>query len=98
MDLRYMGFDQHRNTRAYRFNGVSRGEPTTRFVVTADMRLFLKYRVGIQEGPRLCAQRLDADLLAFRRGDHELTDDDLAAYASARAETEARKTASRKRG
>jgi hypothetical protein len=41
MELRYMGFEQNRNTRTYKFDGVANGQPTVHFVVTADLALFL---------------------------------------------------------
>jgi len=48
------------------------------------MELFLKHHVGIQEGPALCAQKITADLEADRQGDHELTNEDILAYATDR--------------
>ena len=60
MELRYMGFDQKQNTRTYKFDGVANGQPTVHFVVTADLALFLANRIGIQEGPTLCAHKLSS--------------------------------------
>ena len=34
MELRYMGFEQNRNTRTYKFDGVANGQPTVHFAVT----------------------------------------------------------------
>jgi hypothetical protein len=96
MELRYMGFDQRRNTRSYRFDGVSKGSPTARFVVTADIALFLAHRIGIQEGPSLCARKLTQDLESNRHGVHELTADDMRSYVSARKAAEERKAESRR--
>ena len=93
-----MGFDQKQNRRAYRFDRVTKGEATIRFVVTADMALFLKHHIGIQEGPVLCARKLSTDLDTLRAGSHELTNDDLLAYANARAAAEARKAEIRRVG
>jgi hypothetical protein len=95
MDLRYLGFDQKRNTRAYRFDRLAKGESPARFVVTADLALFLKHQIGFQEGPALCAHKLAADL---HPGDHQLTDADLLAYANARAAARSLRTKSRKPG
>lgn len=95
MELRYMGFDQTQNTRTYKFDRLIKGEPMARFLVTADMALFLRHHVGIQEGPALCAQKLTSDLECSAVS-HELTNDDLRAYASARADAEARKAAIRR--
>jgi hypothetical protein len=100
MELRYRGFEQKQNKRAYKFERVVKGEPSTKLVVTADLELFLKHHVGIQEGPSLCAHKLAAD---FDDGgeattEHELTNEDLRAYASARAEAQARRAESRRAG
>ena len=62
MELRYLGFDHLQNARAFRFEVVVKGAITMQAVVVADMALFLEYRVGIQDGPSLCASRLTADL------------------------------------
>lgn len=84
MLLRYLGFDQSQNARAYRFDGVE-GDVTRQFVVTTDIRLFRTYDVAIQEGPSLCARKLAADLRASPIGAHELTTEDLRLYAEKRA-------------
>jgi hypothetical protein len=91
-----MGFDQVENKREYRFDCLAKGEPTLRVVITADMALFLKHHVGIQEGPTLCARKLTADFETLRAGTHELTNDDLLAYATARAAADARKAEMRR--
>jgi len=83
LDLRYMGFDQAKNVRQYNFTAVAGGRSTRRFVVTADVALFLKHGVAMQEGPVLCLRKLLADLETSpepRR--HELGNDDLVAYTS----------------
>lgn len=97
VELRYMGFDQAKNIRAYRFDGITRGELTRHFVVSADIALFTKHHVGIQEGPTLCMHKLAAGL-GLELPEHELTSDDLLAYLSAKAAADARKAASRKSG
>jgi hypothetical protein len=96
VELRYMGFDQDENRRAFKFDCVSKGGPTVRYIVMADMALFLKHHVGIQEGPALCARRLTSDLESLRDGEHVLSNDDLLAYTSARADAAARRAAIRR--
>jgi hypothetical protein len=86
-----MGFDQHDNTRAYKFDGVENGHLTVQLVITADLTLFLKHHITIQEGPDLCARKLTADLAGLGQQDHELTNEDLLAFATARADEQARK-------
>ena len=97
MELRYMGFDQAKNIRKYKFDGIAAGETATHFVVSADLALFVRYHVGLQEGPSLCLKKLSADLEMLQPLPHELTSRDLAAYLSAQAAAEAERKAKRKR-
>jgi len=98
MELRYMGFDQQQNTRTYKFDGFTKGEATVHFVVTADLRLFLEHRIGIQEGPTLCARKIGADPHPSIDVAIVLTAADLRAHADARALADARKAESRRPG
>ncbi len=98
MELRYLGFDQTQNTRAYRFEGLTKGEPTVQFVVTADLDMFLRHRIGIQEGPGLCARKLASDAQTPHPENVALTNEDLAAMVDARAVADARKAALRRSG
>ncbi|MGA2268105.1 MAG: hypothetical protein ABSH44_06500 [Bryobacteraceae bacterium] len=98
MQLRYMGFDQTEAVRVYRFDSIVERAPTVRYRVTVDLTLFLKHHVGIQEGPSLCARKLAADLETVQQREHTLTNEDLLAYVTARAEAQARKAAARKPG
>ena len=98
MELRYLGFEQSQNARAYRFDVIAKGEATRHCVVTVDLGLFRTHRVGIQEGPSLCAHKLLRDLGASSEGAHELTTEDLRVYAEGRAIEEARKMEARKSG
>jgi hypothetical protein len=96
MELRYLGFDQQKKLRAYRFDWVAKGEATRHFTITADLSLFLAHRVGIQEGPGLCATKLNTDLRESAGGTHELTESDLRAHAAARTLEASRKAESRR--
>jgi hypothetical protein len=98
MEFRYVGFEQQQNARAFRFDVVAKGEITRHLVVTADLAHFLVYRVGIQEGPSLCAQKLAADLEKGVEGAHRLTEDDLREHAAARTLAETRRAEARKAG
>jgi hypothetical protein len=91
MELRYVGFDQHDNTRAYKFDSVSEGQHAVRLVITADLTLFLKHHVSIQEGPILCARKLTTDPATIGPENHRLTDEDLLAFTTARTAEEALK-------
>ena len=99
MQFRYMGFDQARNIRSYRFDRIGQGETTRRFVVAVDLGLFLKHHVGVQEGPSLCFHKLSGDgavpdLMAEEA--QELTNDDLVAYVSAKTLADERKASARR--
>lgn len=96
MEFRYMGFDQKGNARVFRFDCLTKGEPSRHFTVTADMALFLAHHVAIQEGPGLCAIKLAADLEAGLEAPHELTDADLRTHATTITEAAARKAEARK--
>src|SRR5690242_11479805 len=92
-----MGFDQHDNTRAYRFDGVESGHRMVQLVITTDLTLFLKHHIAIQEGLDLRARKLSADLAGIGQDDHELTNEDLLAFATARADEETRKAEVRRK-
>jgi hypothetical protein len=104
MELRYLGFSQLQNARAYRFDLAEAGHATRQLIVTVDLGLFRVHHVGIQEGPNLCAKKLAADLkdccggTHTTDGSHELTSEDLRAHASALDAEDARKVASRTGG
>ena len=103
MELRYMGFDQHGNIREYMFDDVSDGERAVRLVVTADLTLFLKHHISIQEGPAVSARKIAANTAKLGQHDHQLTNQDLLAFAAARTSEVARKAelrrkANRRRG
>lgn len=91
MEYRYMGFDQDLNTRVYRFDGLAKGEAPVHFLVTADLTLFREHRIGIQDGPRLCALKLSSDIGLSDGARIELTNDDLRAHAYEREQAEVRK-------
>ena len=60
--LRYMGFNQTTSIRAYKFERVETGVETLSFIITVDVALFTKHRIGIQEGPSLCMSLLAGEL------------------------------------
>jgi hypothetical protein len=96
MQLRYMGFDQAKNIREYKFDGAAEGKTIAHFVVSADLALFVKHHVGLQEGPSLCLKRLSTNLETLQPVPHELTRGDLADHVSAQAAAAERKTSLRK--
>ena len=85
---RYMGFEHMGHVRAYRFMRFSLGEETEIFVVNADVDLFAKHHIGIQEGPGLCLAVLVAEQNAAARGSQRrprsLTEADMLAHVAKR--------------
>ena len=96
MEIRYLGFEQRHNSRAYRFEVRENGQPTRQLTVTVDLDLFRMHRVGIQEGPTLSGNKLTADLEKGWEGEHELTETDVRAHANSRAIAEALRAEQRK--
>mgnify|MGYP000465854221 CR=1 FL=1 len=87
--LRYVGFEHRGNTRAYFFEYVVPGVEKRTFTVHADLTLFVKHHVGMQEGPALCLRLLTADPdIAEARPpeslDLSLTDQEMQAYVANR--------------
>lgn len=87
--LRYVGFDQRENIRAYRFERFTPGELTQHFVVTTDMVLFNRHKIRLQEGPLLCLRLLTDALGAQPAGEsrpYSLTEQDMLAFLATRTE------------
>ena len=82
---RYLGFEQTGSVRVYQFERAIPREAKETFVVTADLTLFTKHHVGIQEGPALCLRVLTLELDAPQTPElplwsHAVTDSDMLAY------------------
>ena len=86
--LQYLGFEHAGSVRTYRFRRISRGEEPREYIVTADLALFARHRVGIQEGPTLCLHRLlelsDASGAPARPSPDSLTDLDMTTHLANR--------------
>ncbi len=92
--VRYMGFDQIRGIRTYRYERTSFGEKTETFSVTTDMALFTKHRIGIQEGPSLCLNLLVVGLSPMGEGLHlerSLTEQDILTYLASKPDPAAKR-------
>ena len=96
MEIRYLGFDQRQNSRVYRFDVRTDGRLTKQVSVTADLAVFRNQSVGIQEGPFLSGNKLTADLERGWEGEHELTADDVQAFADTKALADAQRAGARK--
>jgi cold shock CspA family protein len=60
--LRYMGFQQGETGRMYRFENVFPADRQGSFLVAADLSLFAKHRIALQEGPAICLRLLTDEL------------------------------------
>lgn len=107
MQFLYMGFDQKSNVRYFRFQCVLPTEPRSRaqrflnFTLHSDMSQWARYKISIQDGPKLCLGILNTALdgsvdNAGQFASYEVTSADLAAFASIRTAIDEAKAARRK--
>jgi len=87
--LRYAGFEQTGSVRTYLFDHVVIGQKSTKMVVSAEIPLFLKYHVSIQDGPALCLHVLSSAVSNLEAANPigpscELTEDDIIAYLASK--------------
>jgi cold shock CspA family protein len=85
--LRYLGFEHRGNVRVYLFEGLIPGATKRSFAVDADVALFTRHHIGMQEGPALClhllAEELDAaDTAAPSSFKLSLSDREMLAYVA----------------
>jgi cold shock CspA family protein len=93
--VRYLGFEQTGNVRAYKFERLSPGGEKQTATVSTDLALFLTHHIGLQDGPVLCLRLVTAELdgidsdsrLPFQRS---LTDADMLAHLASRPTAEKR--------
>lgn len=86
-EIRYQGFEQTGNVRSYQFQAWRSGEENQDVIVTVDLALFRKHRIGIQEGPGICLRLVKAefeesvsvDPIVWRRA---LSDKEMVDYLS----------------
>ena len=87
MQIQYNGFTQLNNVREFIFHCVSPGQENRIILVTADLSLFSKYHLGLQEGPLLCLRKLSCERDALtsveqRLSHRELSDADVCSFAA----------------
>jgi cold shock CspA family protein len=90
--VRYMGFKQTGNIRAYEFERLSPEGATQTATVSTDLALFLKHHVRIQDGPALCLRLAMAELDVDNADGwspikRSLTDQDMQVHLPQRATT-----------
>lgn len=92
LPLRYVGFEQRQSARIYKFDRRSPGEETATFSVTADLALFARHHVAIQDGPSLCLRLLMSALECSAASlPRVLTEGDLLAHIARRPVASARR-------
>jgi len=89
-DVRYAGFQQKGNVRAYLFESVKADGETQTATVAVDLALFAKHHVGIQEGPALClglvmAKMHGSETESDLPPEQSLGDTDMLTYLARRA-------------
>ena len=93
--VRYLGFEQTGNIRAYKFERLSPGGERQTATISTDLALFLTHQIGLQDGPALCLRLVTTELdasnpesqLPFQRS---LTDADMLAHLASRPVAEKR--------
>jgi cold shock CspA family protein len=93
MRLRYVGFEQRGAMRSYLFEGLTPEAERRAFTVQADLALFARHHVGVQEGPSLCLHWLESLLGkegASARLHHTLSEEQMVAYVATRPAPRAR--------
>src|SRR3954454_13497 len=99
MQLVYMGFTQEAALRCFHFQRVLTQARLTnlpkvvQFTLKADMSLFMRFRIPVQEGPALCLQILTdalagSDETAVEPASYAVTPEHLSTFASARTVVE----------
>ncbi len=89
MRLRYVGFEHRGNIRVYLFERLVPGTEKRKFAVDADLALFARHHIGMQEGPSLClhllVEELDAEGTVARTSlKCALSDREMLAYLASR--------------
>jgi hypothetical protein len=87
--LRYVGFEQHGNLRAYQFERISPGDEKQTFAVNIDLVLFKRHHVLMQEGPLLCLWLLSGEMEAsgerpLQFSPCSITDRNMLAYVASK--------------
>ena len=87
--LRYVGFEHRGNMRVYQFEILIPGTQKRILTVDADVALFTRHHIGMQEGPALClhllTEQLDAGNTVARSSFNcALSDREMLAYLASR--------------
>jgi hypothetical protein len=107
MQLVYMGFTQEASLRCFHFervltqSGLSNLPRVVQFTLKADMSMFMKHRIPVQEAPAICLRILTDELEHSDENtlapvSYAVTTEHLSSFVSARAVSEEARMARRK--
>jgi hypothetical protein len=97
MVFAYQGFTHESGRRCFLFNSVEANVPAMAFTIEVDLRLFVQYKIPVQDGPSFCLQMLtkasavgSSDLDKLRR--YQVVGEDFQPMVVERDRKEAEKT------
>jgi len=79
--IRYLGFDDAKGTRIYKFGRLPSHEGMEIFVVNMTIEMFMKHKISLQDGPAMCSAIMAA---SDEPKDHWVTDDDSLEFIARR--------------
>ena len=59
MVFAYQGFTHESGRRCFLFNSVEANVPAMAFTIEVDLRLFVQFKIPVQDGPSFCLQLLN---------------------------------------
>jgi len=88
-EVRYYGFDQKNDVRSFKFRAWRTGQENQEVIVSADLALFRKHGITVQEGPALCLRFVQAELQqpgfsGTTRWERALTEEEVVAHMAQR--------------
>jgi hypothetical protein len=97
MVFAYQGFTHESGRRCFLFNSVEVNVPAMAFTIEVDLRLFVQFKIPVQDGPSFCLQLLtkasadgSSHLDKFRR--YQVVGEDFHPMVVEREKKEAEKT------
>jgi hypothetical protein len=58
MNFAYQGFTHESGRRCFLFHSIEPNVPVIPFTIQVDLRLFVEYKIPVQDGPSFCLQML----------------------------------------
>jgi hypothetical protein len=97
MIFAYQGFTHESGRRCFLFNSVEANVPAMAFTIEVDLRLFVQFKIPVQDGPSFCLQLLtkafsDGSSHLDRLRRYEVVGEDFHPLVVEREKKEAEKT------